>query len=336
MARLFFPFIFPLILSFFLPKISAIPRDYLFTAYDCRRPKVISDIIRKPPNQDCAAPIRLSGRVNATFTVLQRETSSRFTADLCTVTEDRRVYGCGMFSHSTPLERYSYTMAPVRVTGEQCRRMKEENVYTDAKGRQQRMQDTYQNGKYGTIFYNEVGTSDKEDGTCSGGTWYDEEGEMHENFRVSINIRYRFAHAQMQISNARMYDMTHNKRLPCHLRDGKCEGAITGTYYWNSTSIPACPVAYTKQKVEGIIASEGTSDQRVFMSTDGNMIRLILKQTTSICNAIVTTTNYENIFLYDPTSSNKNPFLRAIAAADASIHTYVQNRDDFLYADILG
>jgi hypothetical protein len=67
-----------------------------------------------------------------------------------------------------------------------------------------------------------------------------------------------------------------------------------------------------------------------YMSTDGYMVRLLLKEEPiAACERLVTGTNYPNLFLAKP---QDNPSLgRRLHPQDATIFTYINNQDDFLY-----
>ena len=132
-----------------------------------------------------------------------------------------------------------------------------------------------------------------------------------------------------------VYDMLNNIRLTCTPRANGCASTTIGTYLWHGDP-KRCPLAMTRNYVNGIDVQ--TKDgHRFFISDDGSLIRLLIKGTTTLCGSPVYTTNYPNLFAYeiDRDRPHKNPFTRMISPGEASIVTYVKNRDDFLYHHML-
>jgi hypothetical protein len=67
-----------------------------------------------------------------------------------------------------------------------------------------------------------------------------------------------------------------------------------------------------------------------YKSTDGSMVRLLLKEEPiATCGRLVTGTNYPNLFLAKP---QDNPSVgRRLNPQDATVYTYINNQDDYLY-----
>ena len=85
------------------------------------------------------------------------------------------------------------------------------------------------------------------------------------------------------------------------------------------------------QTTSGVIAY--TDDEKeVFMSTDGELVRLILGSSITTCRTIVRETNYERLLAYEGSSP---VFLdRTLPAREVDLTLYINNRDDFLYNHI--
>jgi hypothetical protein len=77
------------------------------------------------------------------------------------------------------------------------------------------------------------------------------------------------------------------------------------------------------------VVTSGAGDS-TYMSTDGSMVRLLMKGAPiAACGRLVTGTNYPSLFLAKP---QDNPSLgRPLHPQDATIFTYINNQDDFLY-----
>jgi hypothetical protein len=67
-----------------------------------------------------------------------------------------------------------------------------------------------------------------------------------------------------------------------------------------------------------------------YMSTEGSMVRLLLKEEPiTACRRLVTGTNYPTLFLAKP---QDNPSIgRWLNPQDATVYTYINNQDDYLY-----
>ena len=69
------------------------------------------------------------------------------------------------------------------------------------------------------------------------------------------------------------------------------------------------------------------------MSTDGELVRLILGSSITTCQTIVRETNYDLLLAYEGRSA---VFLdRTLPAREVDLTLYINNRDDFLYNHIL-
>ena len=69
------------------------------------------------------------------------------------------------------------------------------------------------------------------------------------------------------------------------------------------------------------------------MSTDGELVRLILGSSITTCQTIVRETNYEMLLVYE---GDSRVFLdRTLPAREVNLTLYINNRDDLLYNQIL-
>lgn len=72
---------------------------------------------------------------------------------------------------------------------------------------------------------------------------------------------------------------------------------------------------------------------KIFISTDGMTVRLIIQDSVAYCSHVVSMTNYPGIFL---TTANPLPSaFTALNPKELEIHTYVNNRDDYLYNHLI-
>ena len=125
-----------------------------------------------------------------------------------------------------------------------------------------------------------------------------------------------------------------NRHLDCSATAGQCQLARR-SYYWNPPAMePYCPL-YQTRWVKGV-TTEDEHARQVFTSTDGSMVRVLIKDKASFpaCGADrVQQTNYHNLFLVSASSSNPY-FLRKLPTREMSIVTYANNQDSFLYHDL--
>jgi hypothetical protein len=71
------------------------------------------------------------------------------------------------------------------------------------------------------------------------------------------------------------------------------------------------------------------------MSTDGKLIRLILKDAYSECGEVIHATNYPDLFVHFLVDGHTTSFTRPIHPGEVNVIIYVNNRDDYLYHHIL-
>ena len=116
-----------------------------------------------------------------------------------------------------------------------------------------------------------------------------------------------------------------------------CEPHVDGcktpyaTYVWYGRDPLSCKTALTKT-TSGVVTYTD-DDKEVFMSTDGELIRLILGSSITTCQTIVRETNYDLLLVYEGESK---VFLdRTLPAREVDLTLYINNRDDFLYNHIL-
>lgn len=119
-------------------------------------------------------------------------------------------------------------------------------------------------------------------------------------------------------------------RLPCNVLEQDCRTS-EATYFWDSPN-DHCELG-TSKMVEGIILKD-EDGQEVFMSTDQSKVRLVMGHQESRCGRMVYSTNYDELFLFDPAKSS-TAFTRRMDPMAVSISTYVGNRDDFLYHHVI-
>jgi hypothetical protein len=166
-----------------------------------------------------------------------------------------------------------------------------------------------------------------------GRTWVTEEGEVKckgEKFDYKgkhyedLVISHQLAITLVEDTALINLDGT----LTCQASENAC---ATGkaNYIWDTPTEQEKCLYFESRRTKGTVVTTETGDS-TYMSTDGSMVRLLLEEEPiAACGRLVTGTNYPNLFLAKP---QDNPSLgRRLNPQDATIFTYINNQDDFLY-----
>ena len=116
-------------------------------------------------------------------------------------------------------------------------------------------------------------------------------------------------------------------RLPCSIFGESCQTSVATRRLWKHD--PEYCLLGVSKHIKGMLVTHN-HDHQVFMSTDGSLVRLLLKYQESACDRQVWATNYDNLFL--AAIPSRNPFRRSFIPESISMSTYVNNRDDFIYS----
>ena len=300
-------------------------------AHDCRSPASIT-AVASPDNEPDACMGHAEATIQqreANFILLARETVEKLAGFRCSIKDSREVSYCGMFDHQTLYSRYNYHNIPRAISVRECEKMIA-GQYTDPRG------SVHPIGlnEVTAIHYQSVGeTKSTDEGTnieCLGGK-FREGTQTYANMIVDHNLLVTVEKHEITFSDGelRASDGLH---LPCSVDERGCE-TPEATFVWERSKYK-CELA-TSRSVQGMIVQDKGSGDRVFMSTDGSLTRLIMKSKIAMCKQVVVTTNYDNLFLYEIGSDMHNPFSRQLNPESVSITTYVNHRDDFLYNHII-
>lgn len=303
---------------------SVTGRDNIFTAYDCTRPTVVEDRALNIETLSCRSDKHSRAMdKDEMFQLLVSEPVETADGFRCEILESRQVSYCGNYDHQTLLAKFDYFDVPKPPTLEQCQRMWDKRKFKLEDGNDVDLE-------IGTTVANfqrvgrtwASGTSEVE---CQGSNFREGAFEMSDVI-VDISLKIKIFQEKVRQSAGKTVAQSDGLGLPCDIHKDVC---ITGeaTVMWTA-DWEFCPLAHSKD-VKGVVVTD-TAGDKVFMSTDGSLVRLVLQYQESHCNRMVWATNYPNLFLA-PLPHSK-PFTRAVDPTAMSISTYVNNRDDYLYS----
>ena len=302
-----------------------------FEAYDCTQPHNVRDV-GYAEYQACGVGSAIQTTRNVTYQVLQKEKRLQYQGYRCSIEKDRNAYFCGAYHHQTKLtDEASYSKLPITVPREDCRRYVRDRLYLDTKGVEHKISLNAKN----IIKYHEAGTSFFSLGdtvtptqiACQGQDWV-RGNDIMANMVIEVQITLIITKEKFLGNGDEMIAYTKEKIIPCPTLDRACE-TPTATYIWDPP-MDSCPMARARITT-GVLSY--TDNRQVYTSTDGSLLRLVLKDTVSYCGEIVTETNLEDIYLFE-SDGLKNPFPRTVRAEELQIVTYVNARDDYLYHHI--
>jgi hypothetical protein len=175
-----------------------------------------------------------------------------------------------------------------------------------------------------------------------GRTWVTEEGEVKckgEKFDYEgkhyedLVISHQFAITLVEdtaLINPDSTLITNQEEiiLACQASENAC-ATNQATYIWDTPTEQEKCLYFESRRTKGTVVTTETGDS-TYMSTDGSMVRLLLKEEPiAACGRLVTGTNYPNLFLAKP---QDNPSIyRRLHPQDATVYTYINNQEDYLY-----
>ena len=301
----------------------------MFSAFDCSNPRGLLDYAQVG-TQECTVTPDLADVQNATYVLLQEEKTEAVDGYFCEAYETRDVQHCGMFSHMTSMAEASYTMKPMALSEVDCQIIKHRGYYKDPMGKVHMLQW----GQTNIVKYDDVGIRETAKGkvTCHGATmmW---QGKEYKDITAVKELRIRMGdeafetvldeegHVDPSAVRARL----HRLKLGTSLREGRFR-TEEYTFLWAKPKA-RCALAVARANMTGILATDKKADQ-VFMSTDGTNIRLLVGKAVSRCDRVMYTTNIRDVYIMDPVEP---PLHRRLRPEEASIISYINNRDDYLY-----
>lgn len=320
------------------PRLSRSLDSWPLSAWDCSNPSNIEDRALDRNSDFCPEPGQtdVMDYRNVTVEVLKSEHVQVVDGVKCTILDTRTVRQCGAYDHDITLTTAGYHDLPIPPTAETCREMVENrSIRLHGKkftlgeiGTVNRLQ-YFEVGHSGLDYeYNADDAAQQLSPQCRGGTWTYQGRELyymvvHHEVKVSITKEEVYYNGRTDTLKA----LTTGAKLGCTFNDHQCETALA-TYIWR-TPKAWCPLAVSRS-TKGMLAksNEGT---RVFMSTDGQMLRFLLTEQVQSCNHTLWATNYPGIFLHETSRYGHARIARRIHPELLNLPDYSNNKDDFLY-----
>lgn len=302
-----------------------------FQGYDCDDPRNVHDLHLTDAHPLCGHNPSIKTRRNVTYSILQLEDYVYFDGWKCTITKAVNARQCGNWDHETRIPQASHGDIPISVGFDVCQRMFADRTYTDETGQVHRIGlNTVNLIKYQLAGSTSVDSKGSEV-ECIGED-YRHNGKLYQAAVVDVELKIIVVREKLKADTNKdmVYSITEDMMLPCAAEKRQCS-LPTAVYIWDYSS-KFCPLGKTRKPVFGTEVTNGADT--VFISLDGSLVRLILKETVSYCRQIVRTTNYPDIFVISYDDRGQSPFDR-IHPAEIEIHTYVNNRDDYLYNHVL-
>ena len=296
-------------------------------AYDCAEPRNIM-AVTAAAIVGCSKIHEAVHIENASFTLLQQEAGYRFTGLRCELTRTQTAFYCGNSDHATPDPTNSYTMVPQTLTEGACRQIAEQGTYRDEmnnvhKGIEKNAVNHIRYMLKGTTAArsNIMGT----DITCQGESMR-VGGEIVYGMVVSVELQLVVETEKFFQSEGKLLAQSRGVVLPCEMQAGGC--LTPRAEYWWTPVYEACLLAVARPVLDGqvIIGADG---ERVFLSTDGTLVRLIITGSANICHTPLYRTNYEDFYLANTAIARH--IKRLVHPAEFAIASFAAGLNDYLY-----
>ena len=313
--------------QFLRPKPENISIDEMnrsILGYDCSLPSSIQSVQIPSKLNDChqqhEPPVV---QLNQSFILLQEASSQPITVVHCRMKTSVIPTGCGMHSHQWIMHPWVEIERDEKLSPEACQTYWDTQQYVDTNNHVHQLRRNAVN----RIVFTDVGNvSPKQNGYCTPGTirrGHDIWTNIVQSRHSTLILEEIPAHID-QDRNVRL-DTGIQLRCPSSMR--RCLGS-SGTYIWDLPSPDqSCPLYQTR--VTSGTVSMNNKGQKIFISNDGTMIRLVMKDSIYRCGGLVHKTGYNNLFL---TEDQENKFFtRSLPFSEYSVITYTNQQDGFLY-----
>ena len=299
--------------------------DDIFEGFDCSQPRNVKDV-GYVGDLECSGRAKIASTRNTSYQILQEEKYHRVNGTTCSLIMTRVVRYCGTYDHQTTFPGASLHEVGVPVTLEQCRKWYQNLEYRDNHDQAYPLKGNAVN----VISYEEVGRTWVEGGeiSCQGGTWKWGREEVY-RVVVEVQVKVTLREEVYLLNNKEVMAHVEDVRLPCPASAHGCQLPLR-TYLWESPNLD-CDLAVAR--VAHGTEAESEKGEKVFISTDGSLVRLIRQDAVSLCGRVVHSTNYAGVFIYE--LDRPKQFTRPLGAGEVSLTLYIKNRDDFLYDNIV-
>lgn len=331
-----------------------------FQAYDCSAPVNVHAATAEVRDDCNAHAIVPENARPASFTLLQSVKQRSFRARYCKMVQWQTAAYCGVYDHQTALSPFKQFGIAVLVSDAECQQWVNQLRFTDPKKKDHPLKynattqiSFYVHGKEWHSSSGEV--------KCYGDTIIAQDGSSI--YQVVMYRQVDIYIGDMDVHVAHDGEVSigsYSATLDCPLTKGFCAVPGLGTFVWNAAEdgAPRCFLAKTRTINGNLVSTK--EDRTVFVSNDGTMVRLEIRQPHVTCGRHIYTTNYDNLFLFsnkdyfghrrrlheslakegdtaviaDPSITTAPLEWAPLEPTDVSIITYSNNKDDFLYGQL--
>lgn len=304
--------------------------DRQFVAMDCFQKQDMSTGVPMDAAR-CGDPAPALTQTAQSYTLLQRATFQRGVAKRCSIVKTQLSLYCGDHDHQTLVPQWTDIQIPVDVSPAECHNYWDTQEYVDPKGGVHRL-DT---GAVTHIKYESIGqtwTDTHTDIQCVGGKLAID-GQEKYNMIVSVHLTVYLTEEPFLVSEEDEITVSSSQKiLNCKFTTQQCRGTSMGTLIWNRFS-PKEGCRFFRTRDTTGIESTNKDSSRVYISQDGSMIRLEIRERIFACGVAVYKTNYENLFVTGDKQSTEI-FNRPLPETEMSVTVYANQQDSFLYGEL--
>ena len=316
-----------------LADINSLPKDPNFgldktpdprhlVAYDCSSPMGLTPIQAQSENFACKEPPEPREQRNATFLLLQKRATIPVDTLQCHAQQTVLPFYCGMFSHGVFAPNWMKEREEVPISATECRRLHKTLTYIDPRGGTHTLQPNTKN----KVYFNEAGFVRvvKNSVQCTG-TTITKGDKTYDHMVVPVAMTISLFHQPAEIQDSGLVHVLRpDVLMDCPEKEGSCSTAHHGTFVWTPQK-DTCHYALSR-RVEGIVITDNHGTD-TFMSTDGSLVRLLIKEPISKCGVVLLATNYDLLFL---SRDLRHPPFTPLRPEDVSVITYCNQQDGWL------
>ena len=325
----------------------SVERTGLVMGYNCKQPLNVRAVSSPLPGDDCAYAHRLNDSLTRRHSrgfLLQREKYRRYQATKVQIMKTTLSWECGEKDHISLYPLFDQISLPLLPTHAQVIEIKERGTFTHGDHiEQQKIQyGGWTNFNYleaGSIHLSHYFPYGAPEVHCAGGKVEfknpDNQDQYSEDIVRWVNMRVGWFTVNVleDIETGRVTIEEGGETFD----EDKCYGSdkdfcktSEASYYRHRGSLKNfCPLAQVKIVTGSILST--TEGQKVFMSDDDSLVRLVLNEKVPECGELVYRTNHPGLYFFPRTTGLNEPFKRKLHYREQRFSTYVTTRDDYIY-----
>ena len=321
----------------------AAAQEQLLEAFDCTVPAGLRPVILAEP--DCDPPTTRSGdQRNASYLLLQKVTAEAIKVRQCRHTATELAWHCWGPGHNTFLPEHSRFGIPGTMDIKECRRMWEKRDWTYWDSAANRWVRTALKinavNHYAFQSMGKVGIDQYSNAECSGeAIWADGTQYKKETVSKTTAVRYGTIElievAAVITADGEVILSQQERVLKCSAESGSCKypGEVLFWEPMDRHKLGGCSFRRARpHPVHGTdVELTDNDNEKVFVSTDGSMLRLAHRHPVYACGLPLISTNFQKLFLSDVNMDSLQTFNRSLDAREVSVTTYMNQQDGFLY-----